>query len=197
MASNTVTYSNIFVYNLVIQVHKLHRVYKIQRELMSDFRSTIQAKYLVSGGTSESSLFSSDVSSKDDKRIQHISDLALLDFSYHRPSMASIDVTQSCYNSLSGKTLQSTCVSSKHDIKSNNQESLNSKRKKRKSRLLDLELCADEYINDENELQRENEVPNGANFLFNRSNDVYHYRDRGIYHGGENVGYNNLLFAFE
>ncbi|KAF2299395.1 hypothetical protein GH714_031821 [Hevea brasiliensis] len=133
------------------QLHELHRLYKIQMEMMNEVRSEQPQKHLKPMGTSQSSFFA--FPSLDDKNRWQDSSLPLVDFSHHIPSASGADSIQSHFSSMNVNILQSCCGSTQNGSRSKEYESLEFKRKNLQRRLFDLELPADEYMNDEEEEQ--------------------------------------------
>ncbi|XP_015583140.2 uncharacterized protein LOC8281272 isoform X1 [Ricinus communis] len=129
------------------QLQELHRLYKIQMDMMNEVRSKEPSKHLKPIGTSQSSIFA--LPSIDNKIRWHDSGLPLVDFTHHISSASGADSIQSHFSSMNVKIMQSGCGSTDNESRFKEYESLESKCKKLQRRLFDLELPADECINDE------------------------------------------------
>ncbi|PON65984.1 hypothetical protein PanWU01x14_112110 [Parasponia andersonii] len=165
------------------QVHELHRLYKIQRDLMNEIKTKEQVKHLIPSGTSQSSLFPSE----DDKRSWYISNLPGVGSSYGRPSSSSADVNQTRQSSLQEKTTLSTYGFTQNNARLKDYESLDFKCKKAQRRLFDLEVPANEYMDDESEVQEELEVSRTESCLINKSSEVTPAGDKNLSnHTGDN-----------
>ncbi|KAF3444815.1 hypothetical protein FNV43_RR14508 [Rhamnella rubrinervis] len=171
------------------QVHELHRLYKIQRDLMNEIKSKERVKKSLPAGTSKSSPFSYGFASEDEKRSCDISKLP----SVSSNNGSSTDFIQSHYNSMiKGKIIQSSSATIQNGVRLKDYESLDSKSNKHQRRFIDLELPADEYINDGNELQGESEMSRAAGYLFTKCNGVTHARDENISNcASDDSGYNH------
>lgn len=124
-----------------------------------------QVNHLMPVGTSQTSLFSSDFPSKDDKRSWFFSSFPLVSSNYGRPSSSSADIGQCPQSFMKEKTTQTRCNLTEN-------ESLDLKCKKPQRILFDLELPANEYMNDETEAQGEFAVSKTESYIFNKSNEV-------------------------
>lgn len=144
------------------QVHELHRLYKIQRELMNDIKRKEQVNHLMPIGASHSSPFLSGLPSEDDKRSWFFSSFPLVSSNYGRPSSSSANVSQSPQSFTKEKIMQSRC-----NLAIN--ESLDLMCQKPRRLLFDLELPANEYMNDETEEQGEFVVSKTESHLLNKS----------------------------
>lgn len=144
---------------------------------MNEIKSKERAKQSIPTGTSKSSPFSFGFASEDEKRSWDISKLPTVSSSHG----SSTDFIQSHYNSMmKGKIIQSSSATTPNGIRLKDYESLDSKPNMHQRRFIDLELPAEEYIDDGNELQGESEVSRAAGYLFTKSNGVTHARDENI-----------------
>ncbi|KAM1296780.1 hypothetical protein ACFX2I_023582 [Malus domestica] len=132
------------------QLNELHRLYERQKDLMNEIKSKELLKHQKVAGISQSTFSSSGFPTGDDRKSWHISNLALLDSSYGRQSTSSTCISQPPRDSI-GKTLQNSCVPSQSRVGMKDYESSDSRVKKPRRRLFNLELPADEYLSDEEE----------------------------------------------
>ncbi|KAM1187580.1 hypothetical protein ACFX2J_023487 [Malus domestica] len=132
------------------QLNELHRLYERQKDLMNEIKSKELLKHQKVAGISQSTFSSSGFPTGDDRKSWHISNLALLDSSYGRQSASSTCISQPPRDSI-GKTLQNSCVPSQSRVGMKDYESSDSRVKKPRRRLFNLELPADEYLSDEEE----------------------------------------------
>lgn len=143
--------TSILEFLLDMQLRELHRLYKRQRDLMNEIKSKDLLKHLISTGSSQSSLFSSHITSDDAKKTWHISDSPMVDSICGRPSMSCFDIIQSPYSLVKGKIMAVNGVHTQNGVKLKDSEILESHGKKLHKRLIDLELPADDYISNEEE----------------------------------------------
>ncbi|XP_044468463.1 uncharacterized protein LOC123197978 isoform X2 [Mangifera indica] len=147
------------------QLHELHRLYNIQRDMMNQMRSKELNKHLIPEGLLQSSLYSSGISFTDDKGRQHISSLSTVDLNNGRLSMSGADSFQCQFGSRTENAMQSSYCPNHNGLRSKDHETAESESKKQQRRLIDLELPAEEYINDEKEGQGVSGVSVGSYFL--------------------------------
>lgn len=133
------------------QLRELHRLYKRQRDLMNEIKSKELLKHSIPAGASQSSLFSSRITSDDAKKTWHIPDSPLVDSTSGRRSMSCTDSIQSPFSFIKGKIMQANGVHTQNGGKLKDCEVLESHSKKLHRRLIDLELPADDYISNEEE----------------------------------------------
>ncbi|XP_015879824.3 uncharacterized protein LOC107415920 isoform X1 [Ziziphus jujuba] len=168
------------------QVRELHRLYKIQRDLMNEIKSKERARQSIPTGMSKSSLFSSGFPSVDDKRSWDFSKLPSASSNYG----SSTDFIQShCNSMVKGKITQSSFGPMQNGVRLKDYEPLDSKSSKFERRLFDLERPAHEYINDD-DLQGDSEMSRAAGCQFNKSNVATHATDDNLSnHTCDNSGY--------
>ncbi|KAF4390801.1 uncharacterized protein LOC115701583 [Cannabis sativa] len=170
------------------QVHELHRLYKIQRDMMNEFQSKEQTKHLIPSGTSQSSLFPSGFSTEDDKRSWYISNLSGSSSVCGRPSSSSADVIQTHQSSMHERTTLSTYGLNQNSARLKDCESLDFKCKKTQRRLFDLEVPADEYVDDETEPDGEVEMSRTESCLINNSSEVTLAADKNVFNHTDDNG---------
>lgn len=145
------------------QLHELHHLYKIQRDLMNNIKGKELQKDLIPAGTSHSFFAPYGFSPEEDNRRWHAYNMPLVDSNNGRQSTSGMDSFCSQFNSVKRKI--------------NDHESLESKCNKLQRRIFDLELPADEYINSEAEKQGVSGVSGVQSFPPKRDNEVTHERD--------------------
>lgn len=131
------------------QVYELHRLYRIQRDLMDEFKSKEIHK---SRMPMETSLSSSPLASQitsDDARKWHIPSFPQADCVCARPSASGVEDTHSPLSSIKGNSTQGGPFLCKNGGNSKDLEVLDSRPSKVRRRMFDLQLPADEYIDTE------------------------------------------------
>ena len=139
---------------------------------MNEVRNKEQVGLLMPTGASQPSLFSSSFPSEDEKRSWHASSFPFLGSNYGRPSSSSAGVIQSPQSSLKVTPIGTRL---KED-----DEPLDPKCKKPQRRLFDLEVPADEYMDDETDVEGDCTVLRRENPQFNKSNEVTQARDNNL-----------------
>ncbi|CAB4274946.1 unnamed protein product [Prunus armeniaca] len=175
------------------QLNELYPVYERQKDLMNEIKSKELRKHQKVAGTSLSTLSSSGFPNEDDRNSRHNSNLPLVDSSFGRPCTSSTgSISQSACNSI-GKTLQTSGGPSEPIVRMKDRESPDSRGKKPRRRLFNLELPADEYISDGEEPEGDFMGSDTENYPPNRKNVVTQARDDILSsHIGETSGYNNI-----
>ncbi|KAM1544659.1 hypothetical protein ACFX10_045092 [Malus domestica] len=132
------------------QLNELHHLYERQEDLMNEMRSKELLKHKKATGVSQSTFSSSGFPTGGYTKSWHLSNLPLVDSIYGRQSTSSTCISKSPCDSI-GKTLQNSGVPSQSRVGMKDDESSNSREKKPRRRLFNLELPADEYLSDEEE----------------------------------------------
>ncbi|XP_021812478.1 uncharacterized protein LOC110755556 [Prunus avium] len=175
------------------QLNELHRLYERQKYLMNEIKSKELLKHQKVAGTSLSTFSSSGFPNEDERNSRHNSNLPLVDSSFGRPCTSSTGISQSPCNSI-GKTLQTSGGPSESRVRMKDHESMDSRGKKPRRRLFNLELPADEYISDGEEPEGVFMGSGTENYPPNRKIEVTQARDDILSnHIGETSGYNNVL----
>ncbi|KAK3004534.1 hypothetical protein RJ639_018832 [Escallonia herrerae] len=130
------------------QLQELHRLYRRQRDLMNELRSSGLGKHSVPAETSKASVFLSQNPSEDSKRTWHVSNSLLVNSTFGRPLASGTDSIQSPLNFIEGKSPCCPFISIDR-VCLKDEKSLKSQRS-----IFDLELPADGYMNNEGK-QRE------------------------------------------
>ncbi|XP_038679329.1 uncharacterized protein LOC119980621 isoform X1 [Tripterygium wilfordii] len=157
------------------QVFELHRLYRIQRDMMDEIRRT----ELHSNGIHvETSLSSSPLASRmasEDARKWHILNFPMANSACARTSTSGAEDIHSPFSSLKGNSAQACQFSSPNGCGSKEADVLYSRPSKVRRKAFDLQLPADEYIDtDDGDLSREDKksgisIPNGIHkFSFER-----------------------------
>ncbi|XP_026659375.2 uncharacterized protein LOC103704441 isoform X1 [Phoenix dactylifera] len=131
------------------QVYELHRLYRIQRDLMDEHQKDGLYRNSVPSVTSQSNSFSSQMPCEGTKKIWQMSHLPVANTSYDRAPFASTDGIRSSLSFLKESNLQSGPISIKNGVSIKDGELLDSKLQKFPRRMLNLQLPADVYIDGE------------------------------------------------
>ncbi|XP_019709246.2 uncharacterized protein [Elaeis guineensis] len=129
------------------QVYELHRLYRIQRDLMDECQKKGLYRYSIPSDTSQSNSFSSQMPCEGTTKIWKMSHLPVVNTSYDRASFATTDDMRSS-NFLKEGSVQSGPISLENGVSLKGGE-LNSKLQKSTRRMFDLQLPADVYIDGE------------------------------------------------
>ncbi|GAV74551.1 DUF863 domain-containing protein [Cephalotus follicularis] len=133
------------------QVYELHRLYRIQRELMDEIKKKEVNKNLAPVETSlSSSPLASQITSEDARR-WHISSFPLSNSASARPSISGVEDIHSPLSSMKGNGAQVGPFPSQNGSTSKDVEVLESRPTKVRRKMFDLQLPADEYIDNEGE----------------------------------------------
>ncbi|KAG6656980.1 uncharacterized protein LOC122307098 isoform X2 [Carya illinoinensis] len=158
------------------QLHELHRLYKLQRDLMKNIRGIEPHKHLISAWKSQSS---NVFPSEDDKKRWQMPTLSLMDSSYGIPS-SDLDNIQTHCNSVKGTTMQSNCGHTQSAARWKDCESVEPKSSQLQRRFFDLEIPADEFINKDVEQQGFSEVSGMHGYPPCRTNEIAFKRDEKL-----------------
>ncbi|XP_070016188.1 uncharacterized protein [Nicotiana sylvestris] len=153
------------------QVVELHRLYRIQRDMMDEIRRKGMHKLRSSMEPSCSSSHLGSQVPSEDARKWHITNFPLENSSYTRPSTSGTEIVNSPFSSSKGNGVQSGRVQMQNGYSSKASDVLEARPSKVRKKLFDLQLPADEYIDtDENEPLRDNV---GSSFPSYPSNGNY------------------------
>ncbi|XP_038997996.1 uncharacterized protein LOC120123067 [Hibiscus syriacus] len=131
------------------QLHELHRLYGIQRDLMNEIKSKGGEKYLIPQATSHSNPFSCGSKTEDKRKRWQTSESHCSELNCFRLFTSDANGIHSQFSSFKGNAPKSSCCLTKNGLKSKNCESLESQPNKVRTRLFELESPAGEYINNE------------------------------------------------
>ncbi|XP_038970346.1 uncharacterized protein LOC103700861 isoform X1 [Phoenix dactylifera] len=131
------------------QVYELHRLYRIQRNLMDECQKKGLHRYSIPSDTSQSTnTFSSQMPCEGTTKVWQMSHLPVVNASYDKAPFASTDDTRSSLNFLREGSVQSGPISLENEVSLKDGE-LDSKLQKSPRRMFDLQLPADVYIDSE------------------------------------------------
>ncbi|XP_018821357.1 uncharacterized protein LOC108991532 isoform X1 [Juglans regia] len=159
------------------QLHELHRLYKLQRDLMKNIRGNEPHKHLISAWKSQSS---NVFPSEDDKKRWQMPTLSLMDSSYGIPSASDVDSIQTHFNSVKGMIMQSNCGHTQSAARWKDCESLEPKSSQLQRRFFDLEIPTDEFINKDVEQRGFSEVSGVHSYPPSRTDDIAFKRDEKL-----------------
>ncbi|XP_058081357.1 uncharacterized protein LOC131229416 [Magnolia sinica] len=150
------------------QVYELHRLYRIQRDLMDELQKKELYSYSISAETSsQSNLFSSRVPSEYMHKMWQMPSLPVVNSSYCGTSISGTDNRRSSLDFLKESSMQAGVRGSVKDC-----EVSDSKCKKFPRKTFDLQLPADEYIDSEDgeatEEEKVREMSLGAKHCLDR-----------------------------
>ncbi|XP_016436300.1 uncharacterized protein LOC107762455 isoform X1 [Nicotiana tabacum] len=139
------------------QVVELHRLYRIQRDMMDEIRRKGMPKLRSSMEPSCSSSHLGSQVPSEDARKWHITNFSLENSSYTRPSTSGTEIVNSPFSSSKVNGVQSGRVQLQNGYSSKTSDVLETRPSKVRKKLFDLQLPADEYIDtEENEPLRDN-----------------------------------------
>lgn len=150
------------IFSVIIQVHELHRLYKIQKDLMDDVRRKEALKTRMPVETSlASSPLASQTTCEDTQRWQ-IPRFPVANPSYARPSAEGI---HSPIDSMKGHSTPPATFASPNGGIFKTSEAPDSRPSKVRRKMFDLQLPADEYIDtdDQEQVDRGKDVSNFPN----------------------------------
>ncbi|KAF8389763.1 hypothetical protein HHK36_024282 [Tetracentron sinense] len=130
------------------QVLELHRLYKIQRDLMDEIKKKELHEYQIPVETSHSSPFAPQMPSEDARKMWHVNSLPLVTSTCTQLSFSDADNMKAPLNFIKGHSMQAGPVPVQNGVSSKDCE-LETKSKKFRRRFFDLQLPADEYVDSE------------------------------------------------
>ncbi|KAG5603520.1 hypothetical protein H5410_025012 [Solanum commersonii] len=131
------------------QVVELHRLYRIQRDMMDEFKRKEMHKYRSSMEPSCSSSHLGPQVPSEDVRKWHIANFPLENSSYTRPSTSGTENVNSPFSSSKGDGVQPGRVQMQNGYSSKACDILEARPSKVRKMLFDLHLPADDYIDTE------------------------------------------------
>ncbi|KAF8378756.1 hypothetical protein HHK36_030105 [Tetracentron sinense] len=132
------------------QVLELHRVYRIQRDLMDEIKRKELFKHQMPVKTAQSSPFATQMPSEDAWKMWHVPSLPFLNSTCTRPSISGTDNMQSPLSFIKGNSMQTGPGPSQNGVSSKKCK-LESSSKNFQRRMFDLQLPADEYLDSDEE----------------------------------------------
>ncbi|KAK3222919.1 hypothetical protein Dsin_009944 [Dipteronia sinensis] len=150
------------------QVCELHRLYRIQRDLMEEVKRKELRKNLIAAETSLSSSPLNSQITSEDARKWHIPSLPLPNSVCAKPSISGAEDIHSPLSSMKGSSRQAGPLPFQNGDGSKDVELLESRPTKVRRKMIDLQLPADEYIDTEDGEQFRDETISGMpNYLCN------------------------------
>ncbi|KDP41264.1 hypothetical protein JCGZ_15671 [Jatropha curcas] len=155
------------------QLCELHRLYKIQRDLMDEVKRKELYKNRMPIETSLSSSPLASQITSEDARKWHIPSFPLANSVCAGPSTSGIEDMHSPLSSMKGSSLQASPLLSQNGGTSKDVEMLDSRPTKVRRKMIDLQLPADEYIDtEEGEQLRDESICGISSLLPNRYHKV-------------------------
>lgn len=133
------------------QVHQLHRLYRIQRDMMDEIKMKERQMNHISAETSlSSSPLASQVTFEDARR-WHIPSFPLVNSVCARPSISGCESSHTPLSFMKGSTIQDGSFPSQNGGSLKSVEVVDYRPAKVRRKMIDLQLPADEYIDTEEE----------------------------------------------
>ncbi|KAH6763101.1 hypothetical protein C2S52_020534 [Perilla frutescens var. hirtella] len=133
------------------QVLELHRLYRIQRDMMEDFKRNELHKDRASMEPASSSSLQGPQVPSEEARKWHMAGFPLSNSSYGRTSVAGVENFSSPTSCTKGNTTHPGQLPFQNGCTAKNSEPLDSRPLKVRKKLFDLQLPADEYVDPEEE----------------------------------------------
>ncbi|XP_022733793.1 uncharacterized protein LOC111287469 [Durio zibethinus] len=142
------------------QVSELHRLYRIQRDLMDEIKKKeLQKNWIPIEPSLSSSPLASQITTEDAHK-WHIRSFPVGSSVCARPSISGVEHSHSPLSSVKGSSGQAGPFLSQNGVNSKDVEVLDCRPTKVRRKMFDLQLPADEYIDTE-EAERSSCLPNG------------------------------------
>ncbi|KAJ8569993.1 hypothetical protein K7X08_006570 [Anisodus acutangulus] len=168
------------------QVVELHRLYRIQRDMMDEFRRKEMHELRSSMEPSCSSSHLGSQVPSEDVRKWHITKLPLENSSYTRPSTSDAEIVNSLFSSSKGDDVQPGRVQMQNGYSSKASDVLEARPSKVRKKLFDLQLPADDYIDTEEGGQlRDNAGSSHPSYLANGNYIVAQESGTKLFLGGD------------
>ncbi|KAK8317240.1 hypothetical protein V6Z12_A13G096800 [Gossypium hirsutum] len=128
------------------QVSELHRLYRIQRDLMDEVKKKeLQKDQVPTGPSLSSSLLASQITTEVAHKC-HIPNFPKANSVCGRPSISGVEDAHSCLSSVKGSSIQAGPFLSKNGVNLKDVEVLECRPTKVRRKMFDLQLPADTYI---------------------------------------------------
>ncbi|TYH91163.1 hypothetical protein ES332_A13G097800v1 [Gossypium tomentosum] len=128
------------------QVSELHRLYRIQRDLMDEVKKKeLQKDQVPTGPSLSSSLLASQITTEVAQKC-HIPNFPKANSVCGRPSISGVEDAHSCLSSVKGSSIQAGPFLSKNGVNLKDVEVLECRPTKVRRKMFDLQLPADTYI---------------------------------------------------
>lgn len=172
------------------QVFELHRLYRIQRDLMDKIKSTeLGRNQLPADSFFSSSPLASHVTSEDASR-RNLPCFPVANSSSVRLSFSGVEEGRSSLNSVKGNSQKPCFFPPQNESTMKESQTLESKPRKLRRKMLDLQLPADEYIDSEDGEQfNDGNVPDTLSHNHIKSQKIELEKDVKLYaDDGEKTG---------
>ncbi|KAI3452883.1 hypothetical protein Pfo_009546 [Paulownia fortunei] len=133
------------------QVCELHRLYRIQRDMMEEVKRKELHKHRASMEPASSSSLQGSQLPTEDARKWHMAGFPLLNSSYGRTSISGVEIVNSPMSCTKGNTTQLGQFPFQNGSTSKDSEALDPRPLKVRKKLFDLQLPADEYMDTQEE----------------------------------------------
>ncbi|KAK4399836.1 hypothetical protein Sango_1089700 [Sesamum angolense] len=131
------------------QVFELHRLYRIQRDMMEEAKRKELHRHRMSMEPASSSSLHGSQMPQEDARKWHMAGFPLFNSGYSRTSIPGVEIVNSPISCTKGNTKQTGQFPFQNGTNSKDSEALDSRPLKVRKKLFDLQLPADEYIDTE------------------------------------------------
>ncbi|KAK8487429.1 hypothetical protein V6N11_050405 [Hibiscus sabdariffa] len=167
------------------QVSELHRLYRIQRELMDEIkRKDLQKNRIPIEPSLSSSLLASQITTEEAIK-WNIPSFPAANSLYCRPPVSGIEDTHSPLSSVKGSSIQTGPLSQNGGI-TKDVDMLECRPTKVKRKMLDLELPADEYIDTEEAEQFRDDTTSGMpSYLLTGNGEIRPASGGKLFHAGK------------
>uniref|UniRef100_A0A5B6Z0T8 Uncharacterized protein n=1 Tax=Davidia involucrata TaxID=16924 RepID=A0A5B6Z0T8_DAVIN len=155
------------------QVYELHRLYRIQRDMMDDIKRKELHKHPIPIDTSSSSTLLASQMPLEDARKWHIPSFPLANSVSARSSISGAEINNSPLSCTIGNGTQVGPSPPQNGCSSKDCEVLEYRPSKVRKKLFDLQLPADEYIDtEEGEQSQDNKMSGISSYLPNRNHKI-------------------------
>ncbi|XP_039069489.1 uncharacterized protein LOC120216040 [Hibiscus syriacus] len=167
------------------QVSELHRLYRIQRELMDEFKKKdLQNNKIPIKPSLSSSLLASQITTEEANKL-HIPSFPVANSLYGLPSVSGVEDTYSPLSSVKGSSTRADPLS-RNGGNIKDAEMLEGRPTKVRSKMFDLELPADEYIDTEEAEQFRDDTASGtSSYLLNGNWKIGPASGGKLFHAGK------------
>ncbi|CAK9142385.1 unnamed protein product [Ilex paraguariensis] len=167
------------------QVFELHRLYRIQRDMMEEVKKKEHHTHRISNETSSgSSLIASQMPFEDAWK-WHIPSFPLANSGYAKPYMLGANIFNSPLGCTKGNSTQSGRGLSQNGCTSKDCEVMESRPSKVRKKLFDLQLPADEYIDtEEGEQIQENKISDISSHPLDKNHEAACRNNVKLFLGG-------------
>ncbi|KAA8532945.1 hypothetical protein F0562_032938 [Nyssa sinensis] len=155
------------------QVYELHRIYKLQRDMMDEIKRNELYKHRIPNDTSSSSTLLASQMQPEDPQKWHIPSFPLANSVSARSSISGAEINTSPLSCTKGNNTQVGASPPENGCSSKDCEVLEYRPSKVRKKLFDLQLPADEYIDtEEGEQSQDNKMSGISSYLPNRNHEI-------------------------